>query len=97
MGRERKDGCVISTSSIDGIRLTQYATGGCGACIGPPGELERVLSGRPLAVGVEGMLATNHYVNDRATIPFPGTWKITANARVSDFDQLTFTVTVPVR
>jgi copper transport protein len=42
-------------------------------------------------------LATNHYVNDTATIPFPGTWQITANARVSDFDQLTFTVTVPVR
>jgi copper transport protein len=42
-------------------------------------------------------LASNHYVNDSATIPFAGTWQITANARVSDFDQLTFTVTVPVR
>jgi copper transport protein len=42
-------------------------------------------------------LAANHFVNDTATIPFPGTWQVTANARVSDFDQLTFTVTVPVR
>jgi copper transport protein len=50
----------------------------------------------PIAVPMT-RLATNHYVNDTATIPFPGTWQITANARVSDFDQLTFTVTVPVR
>jgi copper transport protein len=50
----------------------------------------------PIAVPMT-RLASNHYVNDTATIPFPGTWQITANARVSDFDQLTFTVTVPVR
>ena len=42
-------------------------------------------------------LAAGHYVNDDATIPFPGTWTITAKALVGEFDQLTFTVTVPVR
>ena len=38
-------------TSLASPRLTQFASGGGCACKVPPGELERVLSGLPLAVG----------------------------------------------
>jgi copper transport protein len=50
----------------------------------------------PIEVPMEE-LAPGHYVNDEATIPFPGTWTITATARIGEFDQMTFEATVPVR
>ena len=36
----------------DTLRLTQYASGGGCACKVPPGELERVLAGLPVAAGL---------------------------------------------
>jgi copper transport protein len=49
----------------------------------------------PLNVPME-QLAPNHYVNDSATIPFPGTWTVTVLARVGNFDEKSFVAKVPV-
>ena len=42
-------------------------------------------------------LASNHFIAEAATIPFPGDWRLTAQARTGEFDEQTFEVTVPVR
>ncbi len=42
-------------------------------------------------------LATNHFVNDTATIPFAGTWELTALVRIGDFEERTFVARVVVR
>ena len=41
--------------------------------------------------------ASNHYIDDRANIPFAGTWRLTVRASVGDFDSRTFVATVPVK
>ncbi len=42
-------------------------------------------------------ITSNHYLTDHAVVPLPGEWRMTVQARVGDFDQDTFEVTVPVR
>jgi len=48
----------------------------------------------PLEVRMQ-RLSGNHFVNDRATIPFAGTWELRATGRIG-FDELSFTARVPV-
>ncbi len=49
----------------------------------------------PIAVSME-QLAPNHFVDDAATIPFPGTWNVIVRARIGQFEEKTFQATVPV-
>ncbi len=44
----------------DSLRLTQYASGGGCACKVPPGELERVLAGLPVAAGPDLLVGLEH-------------------------------------
>ncbi|MFH5822098.1 selenide, water dikinase SelD [Georgenia sp. AZ-5] len=48
------------TATTPGLRLTQYAAGGGCACKVPPGELERVLGGLPLAHGEDLLVGLEH-------------------------------------
>ncbi len=41
-------------------------------------------------------ITSNHYLADAAVIPLPGDWQLTVEARIGDFDQERFEVTVPV-
>ncbi len=41
-------------------------------------------------------LSSNHFVNEHASLPVPGRWRMTATARVGEFDQMVFNVDVPI-
>ncbi|HZR94661.1 MAG TPA: CopD family protein [Gaiellaceae bacterium] len=50
------------------------------------------------AISVEGRKAgPGHYVVDNAVLGIPGTWSVSITARVSDFDEYTTDLQVPIR
>jgi copper transport protein len=51
----------------------------------------------PLPLALEPAGGTGHYVAEDTEIPFPGTWELSIDVRIGEFEQETLTTTVPVK